>query len=210
MGYNITDVVKHLIFINIIMFLVTYLFMCEGCLIPFNRGVLALDFPLSKYFEPFQIVTHMFMHADPRHLLFNMLGLFFFGPMLEYLWGPKRFLFFYLFVGLGATLISVTEGFYIYSQIGNPNFPLGWGASGSIYGVLIAYAMLFPDKVIHLIIPPIPIKARYVALGYIAMDVFFGFSGISTGIGHFAHLGGALTAALLVWYWKSKGKGYSR
>ena len=117
MGYNLTDVVKHLIFINIVFFLGTSLLMGPGTIIPISSGALALYFPLSEGFQPFQIVTHMFMHAGVGHIFFNMLGLFFFGPPLEARWGPKRFLFFYLAAGLFAALAHAGSSYYEYLQL---------------------------------------------------------------------------------------------
>ncbi len=201
----LTDVVKNLILINVVFFLGTELLMCPGCLIPYEKHILWLFFPLSEMFEPYQLVTHMFMHAGPAHLIFNMLGLFFFGPRLEYLWGPKRFLLLYLICGFGATLISLISGYFEFQQ---GTLTVSLGASGAVVGVVVAFAVLFPDEKGGLLFIPIEIKMRYLAIGYVIADLFGGFGPVETGIGHFAHLGGALTGALLVWYWKSRGKGY--
>jgi len=206
MGYNLTDVVKNLILINVVFFLGTELLMCPGCLIPYEKHVLWLFFPLSEYFMPLQLATHLFMHAGPMHLIFNMFALFFFGPRLEYLWGPKRFLLFYLICGFGATLLSILHDYYLFQQGGMVVPSLG--ASGAIFGVLIGFAILFPDEKGSLLFIPIEIKMRYIAIGFIAFDLLGGFGPLKTGIGHFAHLGGALTGAILVWYWRSRGRGY--
>lgn len=219
MGYNLTDVVKHLILINVIFFLGSTLLMGPGgTIIPMNRIALALFFPFSEGFQPFQIVTHMFMHGDVGHLFFNMLGLFFFGPPLESRWGPKRFLFFYLGAGLFAALVHMGSSYYEYSQflsLGMPhlnaaaNIAPALGASGAVYGVFAGYAMLFPNQKVMLLIPPIPVKAGILVLILVAYDLFSGISGSGTGIAHFAHLGGAFFGAFMVWYWKRIGRGYS-
>ncbi len=226
MGYNLTDVVKHLIFINIVFFLVTNLLM-PSAMIPYNRTALALYFPWSSGFQPFQIVTHMFMHAGVGHIFFNMLGLFFFGPALEARWGPKRFLFFYLAAGLFAALIHSGSSYYEYlqlyreilqtdgmslekaSQLAKAQILPAVGASGAVYGVLAAYAMLFTNEKVMLLIPPIPVKAGILVLILVTYDYFSGISGHGTGIANFAHLGGAFFGVIMVAYWIKIGRGYS-
>lgn len=190
-----------------------------GTLIPIDRGTLALHFPLSESFKPFQIVTHIFMHGDLGHLFFNMLGLYFFGPPLESRWGPKRFLFFFLAAGFGAALIHLGASYYEFMKLSNaidvtPAMAAeviapAWGASGAVYGVFVGFAMLYPNQKVMLLIPPIPMRASVLVMFLIAYDLFSGISGSGTGIAHFAHLGGALFGALMVWYWKSKGRGYN-
>ncbi len=205
MRFDLTDVVKHLILINVVMFIGTGVLMLPGgSIIPYHWKNLILYYPTSEYHQPFQYVTNIFMHIDLSHLAFNMLSLFFLGPWLERLWGPKRFLFFYLACGLGAVFLHLAVAFFT----GNTYTSL-LGASGAVYGVMIGFAMLFPDLKVMLLIPPIPIKARYLALGLLAFDLFAGFGGLNTGIAHFAHIGGALLGGFIVWYWKSIGRGYS-
>jgi len=217
---NLTEVVKNLLIINVIFFLGSMMLMGPGgTLIPIDRGTLALHFPLSENFKPFQIVTHMFMHGDLGHLFFNMLGLYFFGPPLESRWGPKRFLFFFLAAGFGAALIHLGASYYEFMKLSNaidvtPAMAAeviapAWGASGAVYGVFVGFAMLYPNQKVMLLIPPIPMRASVLVMFLIAYDLFSGISGSGTGIAHFAHLGGALFGALMVWYWKSKGRGYS-
>ena len=171
-----------------------------------SRISLALFYPGSDFFEPYQLVSHMFMHANTGHLLFNMLSLFFLGPMVERVFGTRRFLFYYLFAGFGAALTHLAFMYYqidISGDYTGINIPV-LGASGAVYGVIIAFAVLFPDVRLMLIFPPIPIKARYLAAGLIALDLFSGISGYSTGIAHFAHLGGALFGYLLILYWRKR------
>ncbi len=217
---NLTEVVKNLIIINVIFFLGSMMLMAPGgTLIPMDRGALAFHFPLSENFKPFQIVTHIFMHGDLGHLFFNMLGLYFFGPPLESRWGAKRFLFFFLAAGFGAALIHFGASYYEFMKLSSAvdvstalaanSIAPAWGASGAVYGVFVGFAMLYPNQKVMLLIPPIPMRASVLVMFLIAYDLFSGISGSGTGIAHFAHLGGALFGALMVWYWKSQGRGYS-
>lgn len=184
---NLTDVVKQLIIINAILFLGTNLPMLSHF-----REYFILFPPHTPYFKPVQLVTHMFMHADMGHLFFNMLTLYFFGPMIERLWGAKKFLFYYMICGLGAMALHLLIG---------GNAPV-LGASGAISGVVLAFAMQFPDTRIMLLIPPIPMKAKYMVLIFLGIDLFLGLSNYNTGIAHFAHLGGALFGFLLIMIWR--------
>ncbi|MEM7102149.1 MAG: rhomboid family intramembrane serine protease [Bacteroidota bacterium] len=211
---RMTEVVKNLIIINVLMFFGTLMLMGEpvfdgsGRLMDLNRGVLAMFYPALKEFQPFQLVTHMFMHADLFHLIFNMFMLYIFGSSLESLWGARRFLFFYFFSGFGALLLYLTIIFFEINFLGNPRAAGSWmmGASGAIMGVLAAFALKFPERQLMLIFPPIPVKAKYLALALIALDLFGGFGHFgSTGIAHFAHLGGVFAGGLLVLYWERYG-----
>lgn len=228
---KLTEVVKHLLIINVIMFFAT-----TAADSFFDRNNFALFFPASNEFKPYQLITHMFMHGDLNHLLYNMISLFFFGPYLEKYLGSKRFLVFYLLCGFGALLLhmlipyvqynqlvellspdvydkiltegrGVLEGRQIYSDPDWQglnrilNVPV-LGASGAVYGILIGFATLFPHVKVQLLIPPIPIKAMYLALGLLAYDVYSGFAGSATGIAHFAHIGGAIAGFLLILMWK--------
>jgi len=228
---RMTEVIKHLIIINVLMYAASWTLFGD------NRNILAMYFFASEHFQPYQIVTHMFMHGDMMHLLFNMLSLFFLGTYVETLLGPKRFLFFYLTCGVGAMLAHIGIDAYQYFSLmesippdtiqeilnggkdiitsgrnysdaslaslnGILNVPM-LGASGAVYGVLIAFATLFPEVKLMLIFPPIPVRAKYLALGLIAYDLIAGAGGYSTGIAHFAHLGGALVGFLLIMYWKN-------
>ena len=197
-GFRITEVVKHLIIINFLAYIASWIILGE------SRGILAMAYPTRADFQAFQVVTHMFMHADEGHLFFNMLGLFFFGPFLESLWGPKRFLFYYLFSGFGALVTHLIVNFIEIQYFGG--YPGGiWGASGAVFGVLIGVALKFPNTTVQLIIPPIPIQMKHLAPIYIGLELFMGLSSFNTGVAHFAHLGGALFGFLLISYWDKYG-----
>jgi len=198
---GLTNIIKHLIILNAIIFFGT------NALMGANRIILAMYYPASDFFRPFQIVTHMFMHADMGHLLFNMLTLFFLGQWVERLWGGRKFLFYYIFCGLGAAATHLAFMYYEINYLGNlnaMNIPV-LGASGAVYGVLVAFAILFPNQRLMLLFPPIPIKAKYLVIGLIGIDLFFGVSGMRSNIAHFAHLGGALFGFLLIKYWYKFG-----
>lgn len=184
---NLTEVVKHLIIINAIIFFGTSLPLLES-LTPY----FILYPPPSEMFKPVQLVTHMFMHGSMSHLFFNMLALFFFGPQVEALWGHKKFLFFYLFCGLGAMVSHLILG----------GGSAVVGASGAIAGVLLAFAMIFPDAKVYLLIPPVPLKAKYLVLIILIIDLYMGLNVASSRIAHFAHLGGAFFGLLLILFWR--------
>jgi membrane associated rhomboid family serine protease len=198
---RITPVVKNLIIINIIVFL------GQGAF-PQMEFYLMGHYPLSPEFRPWQMITHMFMHGGFTHLLFNMFALFVFGSALEKVWGPKRFLIYYLLCGIGAFfLYEFTIGIDIYQQIGsfNPNRDLGWvlGASGSVFGLLLGFGMLFPNTQLMLLFPPIPIKAKFFVIGYGVIELMMAFSNSSgDNVAHFAHLGGMLIGYILIKKWQ--------
>ncbi|MEO1713560.1 MAG: rhomboid family intramembrane serine protease [Bacteroidota bacterium] len=219
--YRVTDVVRHLLIINILMFLGTMLmgdptgqiierlvFGLDEDFSSFGRYQLAMFFPTSEYFRPFQIVTHMFMHGDITHLFFNMFALFMFGPPIESLWGPRRFLFYYFFAGIGALFLHMVATYIEIQYFGGPayryNIPM-LGASGAVFGLLAAFGTLFPNMRIMLLFPPIPMKAKYFVMIYAAIELYLGFSNFNSGIAHFAHLGGALFGFLLIMYWRRFG-----
>ncbi|HHH50411.1 MAG TPA: rhomboid family intramembrane serine protease, partial [Saprospiraceae bacterium] len=156
---RLSGVVKHLIIINVLFFFATQL-MGEPAygniteLSQLGRMRLALYYPSSPFFEPFQLVTHMFMHATLSHLFFNMMGLFFFGPPLEQIWGEKKFLIYYFITGFGALGIYLLSKYVELNYLGAPistiNIPM-LGASGAISGVVIGYAMKFPNSIVQLL-----------------------------------------------------------
>lgn len=200
---KITDTVKHLLIINVLMYFGTTLLESP---LDWDRGTLALFFPFTEHFQPLQIVTHMFMHGDLNHLFFNMFAIYIFGSAMETYWGAKKFLFYYLFSGFGAMLLYLFtlyfEAIYI---VGNPDLlsvSPAWGASGAVFGLLVAYGMTFPNNVLQLIFPPVALKAKYFVIIYAVIELYLGVSGHNTGIAHFAHLGGALFGFLLVMYWR--------
>ncbi|CAM1372048.1 Rhomboid family intramembrane serine protease [Tenacibaculum litopenaei] len=192
---RLTDAIKHLIFVNVLLFLATYV-------LPNMHDIMLELFALfnigNPYFQPWQFVTHMFMHGDFAHILFNMYGLWAFGSVLEQMWGSKKFLFFYFSAGIGAALIYTLVNYLS----GNPP-SVAVGASGAIYGVLVAFAMSFPNAKLALIFFPVPIAAKYFIPIMLLGDLFFGVTKYSIGnVAHFAHLGGALIGFLIAWYWK--------
>ncbi len=191
---RITDVVKHLLILNIFMFVVFQI------LFPQFYGYLALYYPASELFQPFQLVSHMFMHSSVSHLLFNMIGLFFLGPIIEQHMGPKRFLFFYLACGFGSMLLSLLFTFVGFT----PPYALV-GASGAIMGISAAILMHYPNMMLSLIFPPISFQAKYLIMFIIAIDLFAGFGRHETGVAHFAHLGGLFMGFALILYWEKFG-----
>lgn len=207
--FQITDVIKHLLIINLIVFFGAMLLEQSEI---FNSSVLACYYPDSVYFKPFQVVTHMFMHGGIAHLFFNMFALVMLGPYVEHFLGGRRFLTLYLIAGFGALALHM---FIWYLQVSgldpltytmrmrDPNFAVV-GASGAVYGVLAAFAFMFPNTRLMLLFPPIPVKAKYLVMALVAFDLFSGFSGSRTGIAHFAHVGGALFGFLTVLFWRKR------
>lgn len=207
----LTGVCRHLLVLNVLMFFGTYVLlgsesrdMMTGEIVELGRLRLAAFQPGSPHFQPFQIATYMFMHGDFMHLAFNMLSLYFFGPMVEQVWGPRRFLLYYLTCGVGAYVLHMAVQYWELTQAGID--PTTWqgsmlGASGSIFGLYAAFGYLFPNQVIQLLFPPIPLKAKYFVLIFAGLELYYGVSGSSTGIAHFAHLGGAVFGLGLILYW---------
>jgi len=215
-----TPIVLNLIIINALVFLAQSVF---GGMDQLNRvnDLFALHHYKSTEFRPYQLVTHMFMHGGIFHLLFNMLALWMFGTMIEKIWGPKRFLVFYLVCGLGAALAQMGSYAFDFWQIDQltlsaddyeiyqTNLRIGCtvGASGAIMGVLAAFGYLFPNTKLFIMPIPLPVKAKWAILGIIALDVFGGVSRTpNDNIAHFAHVGGALIGFLIVLYWNKTNK----
>ena len=205
-------VVKNILIINVILFAAK---MMLPQVLPLDK-YLDLYFFKSHYFKPHQFITYMFMHADVGHIFFNMLAVYMFGSILENLWGSKRFLNFYILCGLGAALAEYGVMFFQYRET-IANYPMTpdleeqirsaydfgpiLGASGSVFGLLAAFAMLFPNTYLYLYFA-IPIKAKYFVIGYAALELLFGTFGIQQGVAHFAHLGGAVVGAIIVLIWR--------
>lgn len=213
---NLTGVVKNLLAINILLYIGSFLMGEPQELVPgevdWGRLQLAIFFPTSEYFQPYQIVTHMFMHGGFTHLLFNMFAIFMFGPPVEATWGPQRFLTYYFITGFGALALYLLVKYFEIQNAATPeeayvliNTPM-LGASGAVFGLLTAYGMLFPNSVIQLLIPPIPLKAKYFVVIYAVLELFLGLSRFNTGVAHFAHVGGALFGFLLIVFWRQTGK----
>lgn len=238
---GLPPVVKNIIMLNVLMLLLSYAVQSIMGL-PLSSDFLYLNsklglyFPKSDQFMPLQIVTHMFMHGGIMHILFNMYGLFIFGPILEHVWGSKRFFIFYMVCGLGAAFTYEAVNYIQYSHLINVlgpdnvkqvlsegrefilqskrfvdpdmyklqmllNTPTV-GASGAIFGVLLAFGVLFPNTQLMLLIPPIPIKAKYLVIGYGALELFLAVTQPGSDIAHTAHLGGMLFGYILIKYWR--------
>lgn len=184
-------IVKNLIIINVLVF-VAGMFL-EGQFDLLNEFALK---PIGVGFLPYQLATHMFTHASITHILFNMFGLWMFGRVLENVWGPKRFLLFYLICGVGAAAAHLAVQYF------TGGYSAAVGASGAVMGILAAFAYLFPNTELYLMFIPIPIKAKWAVLGMILLDLFLGVGQVSgDNIAHFAHLGGAATGFILVLIW---------
>lgn len=214
---NIPPVVKNLLIINLLMFVAMLIFKgTENDLIG-NLSVFYFDSPL---FKPVQLVTHMFMHGNFAHIFFNMFALVSFGSLLERIWGPKRFLTFYLITGLGAVALHQFAMMYEVYQIAGTIRPYSEeseifshklveiystptvGASGAIYGIIIAFGMLFPNTELMLMFIPVPIKAKYLIPFMIILELYLGVNNFEwDNVAHFAHLGGALFGFILVKMW---------
>ncbi len=195
---NVPKAVKHIILINVCMLVLT---MLDG---PLMDRLFALN-PITFIYKPWQLVTCMFMHGSIGHLFFNMYTLYLFGSVLENIWGTKKFLTFYFITGIGAGL------FNILIQHLTGNFALMIGASGAIYGILMGYAMLYPDSILTLLFPPVSLKAKWFVLIFAGIELLLGLSNNpADNVAHFAHLGGLVFAFLLLMFWKKKHRLYGR
>lgn len=250
---SIPPVVKNIIAINLILWLATIVapgFFARWGLNVDLTDILGMHYWASNKFNPAQLVTYIFMHGGFNHIFFNMFALYMFGGVLEQMWGPKRFLFYYLVTGVGAGIIQQLfwtveyhsvfmamndaiaansgEGLLPFQNLLSRYFsmsdlsafdaraiidmkrmfldlPITVGASGSVFGLLLAFGWLFPEAKLMLLFFPVPIKARIFVLIYGVAELFLGvaqFSGDS--VAHFAHLGGMLFGALLILFWKKK------
>lgn len=247
-----SPVIANLIIINVLMLLATLtasrIFGADLI------RALGLYYPESEYFRPWQLVTHMFMHSGGSHLFFNMFALWMFGRPLEQTFGSKRFLFYYLFTGLGAMSLHLFVHFIELSSIQRAanavamnyspeaftafmgryfpgmlsvpamaitdpstasrimtdcihqlmNVPTV-GASGAVFGILLAFGLLFPNVRLILLFPPIPIKAKWFVIGYALIEIYLGFMQPGSNVAHFAHVGGMLFGLLLIYIWKKNG-----
>ena len=198
--FGIPEVTRNIIAINVLLFVAT---IYSGDTM---YEYLALFNYKSNYFHGWQMITHMFMHGSFTHLLFNMFGLYMFGSRLEQMWGAKRYINFYLITGLGAALLhTLVQDYEITQGLVNINQPTV-GASGALFGILVAFAMYWPNTQLFLMFIPVPIKAKWAVIGYAAFELFAGISGFQAGVAHFAHLGGALFGLILVQYWNKNNR----
>ncbi|WP_344980651.1 rhomboid family intramembrane serine protease [Compostibacter hankyongensis] len=213
-GFRILPpIVKNLLIINVLVFLIQ-----EASLRVFHyplETLFALHYWQSELFRPYQLITHLFMHGSIGHIFFNMFALWMFGSILENTWGPKRFLIFYFICGIGAALCflgvetiqyhRLTEGYlqgavsamelqgFLYSPT--------LGASGAIFGLLVAFGYLFPNSLIYLYFF-VPIKAKWFVIGYIVLELWSGMqNNPHDNVAHFAHLGGALFGFIMLKIW---------
>jgi membrane associated rhomboid family serine protease len=231
---NITPVVKKLLIINAGVLLLAFLYTATSGVEATH--VIGLFYVKSEAFRPFQIVTHMFMHANFIHLFFNMYALWLFGQILERVWGGKRFLIYYLITGFGAAALHffvvylrsealmadmsaeeinlvlerghnaiLSQKNFVNSQMAELNGMINVptvGASGAVFGVLLAFGMFFPNIELYFIFIPVPIKAKYLVIGYGALELFNGIANTpGDNIAHFAHLGGMLFGFILIKIW---------
>lgn len=197
---NLPPAVKNLLIINIIIFLGT-----EFIGNPMYEWF-AL-FPVdSPFFHWWQLVTHMFMHGGFGHIFFNMWSLIVFGPVLERMWGSKKFLIYYFVCGLGAAIChEAVLHFFVPRMLNVPTV----GASGAIYGLLLGFGMLYPNYTLTLLFPPVSLQAKWFVIIFAAIELLTGILGTSDGVAHFAHLGGMLFGLILILIWKKQGKMYS-
>jgi membrane associated rhomboid family serine protease len=151
---------------------------------------------------PWQLVTYAFLHGGLLHLMFNMLALAMFGAPLEYTWGERRFLTYYLVCVVGAGVCQLLVGSYALSHGADPYPTIG--ASGGVFGLLLAYGWLFPYQRVMLLFPPIPMRARTLVIVYGLFELGLGVTGLQPGVAHFAHLGGMLFGWLLIRHWRGR------
>jgi len=242
---SVPVVTKNLIIINVLVWLTTIILGRTGIDI---QHFLGLRYIGSDAFIPTQLITYLFMHdaGGFGHILSNMFAVFIFGRVIEQVWGPKRFLLFYLVTGIGAGLIqeltwyidmrpflgavndylvngdssvlakylNVQEGVFYPAEIiiaakeSALNSMVTIGASGAVFGILLAFGMLFPNAPLYLMFIPVPIRAKYMVIGYGVIELFAGVSNFSgDNVAHFAHLGGMLFGYFMIRYWKKKGIG---
>lgn len=225
---NFPPVTRHLIIINLIMWF------AEIIMPRFNVdlvNILGLHYFGASDFNAAQLITNMFLHDTSSfgHIFFNMFSLWMFGRVIEQAWGSKRYLLFYITCGLSASLlqelvwylqcmdvpsiINISYGGQIFSMARGEflNNILAIGASGAVFGLLLAFGMILPNAAIYLFFIPIPIKAKYFVVGYGLIELFFGVSSTMPGlqgldnVAHFAHLGGMIGGLILILLWRKKG-----
>ncbi len=198
----ISPIVKHLLIINVIVFLGIKL------LPPQIGNMMPCYSPATGMFQPFQVITYMFTHFDVSHIFFNMLSLYFLGPLVEATLGPKKFFGLYMISGLTGLAAHFLVWYlpYLTGQTDMAPMFSVLGASGATFGVTIAFATLYPDRELMLLFPPIPIKAWLMAVILVGIGLYQGMTGTGGNIAHFAHLGGAVAGFILAKHWKSGGR----
>ena len=209
---------KNLLIVNFLAFVATWVLELRGIDL---TSLLGLHFFLASDFHFYQFVTYMFLHGGLTHIFFNMFALWMFGNVIERVWGPKKFLFYYICCGIGAGIVQevVQYGTYMYEglaayqyvntgsvQMTTDAYINLWttiGASGAVYGILLAFGMIFPNERLFIIPFPFPIKAKWLVVGYIAIELFSAMSAPGDGVAHMAHLGGMLFGWIMIRYWKN-------
>lgn len=239
---NLPPVVKNILLLNIVMFVIKFIGEAQG--IPMTRLLGGYVFN-SPFFEPYQMVTHFFMHADLFHIFFNMFALVIFGSILEQSWGPKRFFIFYFATAIGAFIFHQVAGYievksiesqilaydgdiyalreYIQNGLNNNmrfnntlerDYAVGVGvpvvgASGAVYGLLVAFGYLFPNTRLMLLFPPIPVKAKYLVMFMVGIAIYNSFiNNPGDNVAHLAHLGGAIVGFIIVLFWQKSSKNF--
>lgn len=215
---NIPSITKNLLIINVLAFFATWVFEKQGLDLTATFG---LHFFMAKDFSFYQLVTYLFMHGSFMHLFFNMFAVWMFGTVMERVWGPKRFLIYYLVCGIGAGIIQEGVQYINYAnenlaaydfvmtssgRITTEAYLNLWttvGASGAVYAILLALGMTFPNERMFIIPFPFPIKAKWLIGGYIVIEVWSALNTPGDGIAHMAHLGGMLFGFLLIRYWRN-------
>lgn len=225
---NIPIVTKNLLIINVIAFLASVVVGKDALGGYALNDLLGLHFFMAPDFHIFQLITYMFMHGGWEHIIFNMFALWMFGCVVEGVWGPKKFLFYYIACGVGAGLFQEAAQFvqfYLMASEQIPNFSVTnmalvahnsasmlnmWttvGASGAIYAILLAFGMTFPENRIFIFPFPVPIKAKYFVIGYAAIELFSAISTTGDGVAHTAHLGGMVFGYFMIRYWRKQMQG---
>lgn len=219
--FRTPPITKNLIIINVLMFFA--LVVGERWNIDLNQ-LLGLHFIKASDFHIYQLFTYMFMHANATHIFFNLFMFWMFGRTMESIWGPRRFLLFYIVCGLGAGVMQELVQlctYYIeglgtytlvdtgYGSISMDEYLNAWttvGASGAVYGILLGFGLTFPNERILLLIPPIPIKAKYMVIASAVIELLLGMSSQGDNVAHFAHLGGMLFGWLLIRHWRNEDR----
>ena len=217
--FRMPPITKNLLLINVLLYLATGLLRNNDIEL---TDILGLHFFKSDNFMIYQLFTYMFMHANFEHIFFNMLAFWMFGRILEQAWGAKKYLIFYLVCGVGAGICQevvqyieyASQGMSAYDVVydGVSRIPMReylnmWttvGASGAVYGILLGFGMTYPNERILLLIPPIPLKAKYLVIGYAVIELLSGLGSSGSNVAHFAHLGGMLFGLILILYWRHK------
>ena len=214
---NIPAMTKNLLVINVLAYLATWVFGRSGIDL---TSLLGLHFFLASDFRVYQFLTYMFLHGGFTHILFNMFALWMFGSVIERVWGPKKFIFYYIVCGVGAGLTQELVQYieygvqglaaYQYVDAGGVrmsmdaylNLRTTIGASGAVYGILMAFGMIFPNERLFIIPFPFPIKAKWLIIGYFAIELLSALSSPGDGVAHMAHLGGMIFGFFLIRYWR--------